>query len=168
MNLNQAAHGDREFGFIVPHGTHRKWWWGTGRMRMSNQTWANWARPAAAWADWQGAKIARFGDNMRDVASRRRQGGSADRLATMCRYGVGDLVKAVRDATDAEVKKMTKLSRMSFGPRAAGPPVKNTLHVKASIEVGLRNFLQAGISRLSPHLRNLHGRRSFPAGCPTV
>jgi L-arabinose isomerase len=69
MNLNQAAHGDREFGFIG------------SRLRLNRKVvvghWQDddvqrdigvWTRAACAWADWQGAKIARFGDNMRDVA----------------------------------------------------------------------------------------------------
>ena len=69
MNLNQSAHGDREFGYIG------------SRMRLNRKIvvghWQDpavlislgkWARVACAWADMQGAKIARFGDNMRDVA----------------------------------------------------------------------------------------------------
>jgi L-arabinose isomerase len=69
MNLNQSAHGDREFGFIM------------SRMRLSRKVitghWedkavlsqiSGWARTAAAWHDWQGAKFVRFGDNMRNVA----------------------------------------------------------------------------------------------------
>jgi L-arabinose isomerase len=69
MNLNQSAHGDREFGFIG------------SRMRLNRKVvvghWEGdevqknigvWIRAACAWADWQGAKVARFGDNMRDVA----------------------------------------------------------------------------------------------------
>ena len=69
MNLNQSAHGDREFGFIV------------SRMRLARKVvtghWQDpevidrinvWARAAAAWADWQGAKFVRFGDNRRYVS----------------------------------------------------------------------------------------------------
>jgi len=67
MNLNQSAHG--EFGFIG------------SRLRLDRKVvvghWQDdevqaqlgvWARAASAWADWQGARVARFGDNMRDVA----------------------------------------------------------------------------------------------------
>src|SRR5687768_6092833 len=69
MNLNQSAHGDREFGFMV------------SRMRRNRKVvvghWQDaevldeintWARAAAGWHDWQGAKFVRFGDNMRYVA----------------------------------------------------------------------------------------------------
>lgn len=69
MNLNQAAHGDREFGFIGSRmRLNRKvvvGHWQDGDVQKSIGTWT---RAACAWADWQGAKIARFGDNMRDVA----------------------------------------------------------------------------------------------------
>src|SRR5260370_1544646 len=74
MNLNEAAHGDREFGFIG------------SRMRLSRKVivgyWQDeevqsslgtWTRAACAWHDMQGARIARFGDNMREVAG--TQGG---------------------------------------------------------------------------------------------
>src|SRR5438128_1305788 len=72
MNLNQSAHGDREFGFIMT------------RMRINRKVvvghWQDpealaqigaWTRAAAGWHDWQGAKFARFGDNMRYVAVKR-------------------------------------------------------------------------------------------------
>ncbi len=69
MNLNQSAHGDREFGFL------------TARMKINRKVvvghWQDeklikdidiWGRAASGWQDWQGAKFARFGDNMRNVA----------------------------------------------------------------------------------------------------
>ena len=73
MNLNQSAHGDREFGFIM------------SRMRLNRKVivghWedpevinqlSGWARVAAGWNDWQGARFVRFGDNMRYVSRYRR------------------------------------------------------------------------------------------------
>ncbi len=69
MNLNQAAHGDREFGFIGSRmRLDRKVVVGHWQDEAVQSSLGVWARAAAAWADWQGAKIARFGDNMRDVA----------------------------------------------------------------------------------------------------
>ena len=111
MNLNQAAHGDREFGFIG------------SRLRLDRKVvvghWQDdevqaqmgvWARAASAWADWQGAKVARFGDNMRDVAVT-----EGDKVEAQIQfgydvygYGIGDLVKAVNEASDAESKKWRK------------------------------------------------------------
>src|SRR5678810_1247956 len=102
MNLHQSAHGDREFGFIG------------SRMRLERPVvvgfWADaavqarlgvWARAAAAWHDWQGARIARFGDNMREVAVT-----EGDKVEAQMQfgyavngYGVGDLVRHVNAAT---------------------------------------------------------------------
>ena len=106
MNLNQSAHGDREFGFIG------------SRLRLNRKVvvghWSDeavqsdigiWVRAASAWADWQGAKIARFGDNMRDVAVT-----EGDKVQAQVQlgydvygFGVGDLVRLVNEASDAEV-----------------------------------------------------------------
>jgi L-arabinose isomerase len=105
MNLNQSAHGDREFGFIGSRlRLERKvvvGYWQDDDVQLQL---ASWARAAAAWADWQGARIARFGDNMRDVAVT-----EGDKVEAQIRlgydvygYGVGDLVKAVNEASEAE------------------------------------------------------------------
>ena len=109
MNLNQSAHGDREFGFIG------------SRMRLDRKIvvgfWqdedvlselATWMRAAAAWHDCQGARVARFGDNMREVAVT-----EGDKVEAQIRlgysvngYGVGDLVKFVNAVTDAEIDRL--------------------------------------------------------------
>ena len=99
MNLNQSAHGDREFGFIgTPHAPEPQ---GGGRLlagrRRCSERIGVWARAACAWHDAQGAKVARFGDNMREVAVT-----EGDKVEAQIRlgysvngYGVGDLVKCV-------------------------------------------------------------------------
>src|ERR1019366_7881342 len=111
MNLNQSAHGDREFGFIM------------SRMRIDRKVitghWQDvsvieqiniWMRAAHAWHDWQGAKFARFGDNMRQVAVT-----EGDKVAAEIRfgfatngYGIGDLVAKVSDVV-INGKKIDKL-----------------------------------------------------------
>jgi L-arabinose isomerase len=69
MNLNQSAHGDREFGYIATRmGLHRKVIAGFWQNDAVQKQLATWARAAVAWHDAQGLKIARFGDNMRNVA----------------------------------------------------------------------------------------------------
>ena len=108
MNLNQSAHGDREFGFI---GT---------RMRLNRRVvvghWrdedvlgqiAGWMRAALAWHDMQGAKVARFGDNMRDVAVT-----EGDKVAAQIQfgfsvygYGVGELVRAVQEVPETQRRR---------------------------------------------------------------
>ncbi|MGC8991069.1 MAG: L-arabinose isomerase, partial [Verrucomicrobiia bacterium] len=69
MNLNQAAHGDREHGFIMTRlRMNRKVVVGYWEDAAVRERIGDWARAAAAWHDWQGARFARFGDNMREVA----------------------------------------------------------------------------------------------------
>src|SRR5215469_11685638 len=100
MNLNQSAHGDREFGFIM------------SRMRLNRKVvvghWQDkgvlsqiggWCRVAAGWHDWQGARFVRFGDNMRFVAVT-----DGDKVEAELKFGysvnthgIGDLVKVVND-----------------------------------------------------------------------
>ena len=97
MNLNQAAHGDREFGFIGSRlRLNRKVVVGHWQDEGVQAEIGTWVRAACAWADWQGARLARFGDNMRDVAVT-----EGDKVEAQIQlgydvygYGVGDLVKA--------------------------------------------------------------------------
>ena len=110
MNLNQSAHGDREFGFIG------------ARMRLKRKVvvgfWQDtavhaeigvWTRAACAWHDAQRLKVARFGDNMRNVAV--TEGDKVDAEIKLCYsvngYGVGDLVHRVEQVTDGEIEKLT-------------------------------------------------------------
>src|SRR6266516_1254251 len=98
MNLNQSAHGDREFGFIGSRmRLNRKVVVGHWQEEEVQESIGIWTRAACAWADWQGAKIARFGDNMRDVAVTEEvkfkphfQFGK-----NVMVYGLGDLFKQV-------------------------------------------------------------------------
>ena len=169
MNLNQAAHGDREFGFIG------------SRLRLDRSVvvghWCDeevqsdigiWARAASAWADWQGAKIARFGDNMRDVAVT-----EGDKVEAQIRfgydvygYGVGDLVRVVNEASDADVEKMMQayLDEYDVSPTLCpGGEPHASLREGARIEVGLRNFLQAGnFKAFTTTFEDLHGLAQLP------
>ena len=169
MNLNQAAHGDREFGFIG------------SRMRLNRKVvvghWQDedvqtsigiWTRAACAWADWQGAKIARFGDNMRDVAVT-----EGDKVEAQIRlgydvygYGVGDLVRAVNEASDGDVKKMveTYLDEYDVVPALQLDGERyDSLFEGARIEVGMRNFLQAGnFKAFTTTFEDLHGLAQLP------
>lgn len=169
MNLNQAAHGDREFGFIG------------SRMRLNRKVvvghWQDddlqksigiWVRAACAWADAQGSKIARFGDNMRDVAVT-----EGDKVEAQIRlgydvygYGVGDLVKSVNQVTDAEIDK---LLQTYFDEYDAPPALKPngekhaSLREGARIEIGLRNFLDAGnFKAFTTTFEDLYGLEQLP------
>jgi L-arabinose isomerase len=169
MNLNQSAHGDREFGFIG------------SRLRLDRRVvvghWGDeevqsdigiWVRAAAAWADWQGAKIARFGDNMRDVAVT-----EGDKVEAQIQfgydvygYGVGDLVKAVNEASEADVEKMMQAYLDEYEVSASlrpGGERTESLRDGARIEVGMRNFLQAGnFKAFTTTFEDLHGLAQLP------
>jgi L-arabinose isomerase len=127
-----------------------------------------WIRAACAWADWQGAKIARFGDNMRDVAVT-----EGDKVEAQCQlgydvygYGVGDLVQMVVEASDAEVKKLTQtyLDEYEVVPALRPDGGKHASLVEgARIEIGLRNFLSAGnFKAFTDTFEDLHGLAQLP------
>ncbi|MFZ6026853.1 MAG: L-arabinose isomerase [Chloroflexota bacterium] len=169
MNLNQAAHGDREFGFIGSRlRLERKVVVGHWQDAGVQAELGAWARAAAAWADWQGAKIARFGDNMRDVAVT-----EGDKVEAQIRlgysvsgYGVGDLVKAVNDAGEAEINRTMQayLDEYDVAPALRPGGERNTsLREGARIEVGLRNFLEAGTFKaFTTTFEDLHGLAQLP------
>lgn len=169
MNLNQSAHGDREFGFIGSRlRLERKvvvGYWQDDEVRAQLGVWA---RAASAWADWQGAKIARFGDNMRDVAVT-----EGDKVEAQIQlgysvygYGVGDLVKVVNEASDAEIDQLVKtyLDEYDVAPELKPGGVKNSsLREGARIEIGLRNFLSAGnFKAFTTTFEDLHGLTQLP------
>ena len=169
MNLNQSAHGDREFGFIG------------SRMRLNRKVvvghWQDdevqcnigtWVRAACAWADWQGAKIARFGDNMRDVAVT-----EGDKVAAQIQlgfdvygYGVGDLVKSVNEIVDADIDKLVQeyLDEYEVVPvLKPGGEKHASLREGARIELGMRNFLSAGnFKAFTTTFEDLHGLAQLP------
>ncbi len=169
MNLNQSAHGDREFGFIGSRlRLERKVVVGHWQDDEVQANLGAWARVAAAWADWQGAKVARFGDNMRDVAVT-----EGDKVEAQIQfgydvygYGVGDLVKAVNEASDADVEKMVKtyLDEYEVSPALKPGGEKHaSLRDGARIEVGLRNFLEAGnFKAFTTTFEDLHGLAQLP------
>jgi L-arabinose isomerase len=169
MNLNQAAHGDREFGFIGSRlRIDRKVVVGHWQDDDVQAKLGSWARVAAAWADWQTAKVARFGDNMRDVAVT-----EGDKVQAQIQlgysvygYGIGDLVKAVKDASDADVDKMVKtyLDEYEVVPTLKPGGEKHTsLREGARIEVGMRNFLEAGnFKAFTTTFEDLHGLAQLP------
>jgi L-arabinose isomerase len=169
MNLNQAAHGDREYGFIGSRlRIDRKVVVGHWQDDDVQERLGVWARAAAAWADWQGARVARFGDNMRDVAVT-----EGDKVEAQIRlgydvygYGVGDLVKAVKDASDADVKKMVQayLDEYDVVPALQPKGEKHESLVEgARIEVGMRNFLEGGnFKAFTTTFEDLHGLAQLP------
>jgi len=169
MNLNQAAHGDREFGFIGSRlRLDRKVVVGHWKEDEVQAQLGVWARAASAWADWQGAKLARFGDNMRDVAVT-----EGDKVEAQIKlgysvygYGVGDLVKVMNEATDADIQKMVQeyLDEYDVVPALLPGGEKHaSLREGAKIEIGLRNFLKAGnFKAFTTTFEDLHGLAQLP------
>ncbi|WP_035839772.1 L-arabinose isomerase [Kitasatospora azatica] len=169
MNLNQAAHGDREFGFIQSRlGVARK----TVAGHVSDPTVArrigSWARAAAGRAELRSLKLARFGDNMRDVAVTEGDKVEAQRRfgVSVNTYGVNDLVDAVDATTDGDVTELVKeydeAYRLAPELRAGGER-HDSLRYAARIELGLRGFLdQGGFKAFTTNFEDLGGLRQLP------
>ena len=148
MNLNQSAHGDREFGFIGSRiRLNRKvivgFWQGDDVLFSL----ATWMRTANAWRDAQGAYIARFGDNMREVAVTEGDKVEAQiRLGYLVNgYSVGDLVKFVSSVTDAEINRLVADYDESYTVTESlrpGGSLRESLRYSARIELGMRAFLE--------------------------
>ena len=169
MNLNQSAHGDREFGFIGTRmGLNRKvivgFWADDDVIREI----ATWARAAVAWHDAQGLKIARFGDNMRDVAVT-----EGDKVEAQIRlgysvegFGVGDLADRVKRITDPEIDKLVANYDEAYDvakPLRRGGERRLALREAAQIELGLRAFLEAGgFKAFTDTFEDLHGLNQLP------
>ena len=165
MNLNQAAHGDREFGFI------------TARLKLPRKVvvgfWqdpdtiaeiAAWSRAAVGWHESQNLKVARFGDNMREVAVTEGNKVSAEiQLGySVNGYGVGDLVARMNQFTDADVDKLVAEYRDTYSI-AAEHDRPASLRTAAKIELGLRAFLEeGGFGAFTDTFQDLHGLDQLP------
>lgn len=169
MNLNQAAHGDREFGFMA------------SRLRLNRKVvvghWSDaevqerlgvWSRVACTWADMQGMRVARFGDNMRSVAVT-----EGDKVEAQMRlgyqvygYGIGDLVAQVNAATDRDISAMIDAYEAEYDiapDLRRGGARHDSVREAARIEVGLRRFLKAGeFKAFTTTFEDLHGLTQLP------
>lgn len=169
MNLNQSAHGDREFGFIVSRmKIARKVVVGHWESPTVHAQIDTWARAAAAWADWQGAKFARFGDNMRNVAVT-----EGDKVEAELQFGfavntfaVGDLVAYINAANDSEIQALIETYETQYqladNLKSDGNR-RSSLMDAAQIEVGMRNFLKdGGFKGFTNTFEDLHGMKQLP------
>ena len=169
MNLNQAAHGDREHGFIWSRlRLNRKVVVGFWQEKSVQEKLGAWCRAAAAWHDWQGAKFARFGDNMREVAVT-----EGDKVAAQFKfgyavngYGVGDLVKCVNAVSGKAIDKLVQEYEDTYQMAAdlrKGGTRHNSVREAARIELGLRAFLKAGnFKGFTTTFEDLHGLVQLP------
>lgn len=169
MNLNQSAHGDREFGFIV------------SRMRIGRKVvtgyWKDedvikrvnvWTRAAAAWHDWQGAKFVRFGDNMRYVAVT-----EGDKVEAEIKFGfsvnthgIGDLVAEIDAVSDNDIKQLLTVYEAEYilaDNVKEGSKDRQQVYDAAKIELGLKSFLEKGNYKgFTDTFEDLHGMTQLP------
>lgn len=167
MNLNQAAHGDREFGYIQSRlGVARKTVAGHVTDPRVTARIGAWARAAAGWTEMRSLRLARFGDNMRDVAVT-----EGDKVEAQLRfgvsvntYGVNDLVEAVDATADADVDNLVKEYHDTYRVSAALKADRaDSLRYAARIELGLRSFLEAGgFKAFTTNFEDLGGLRQLP------
>ncbi|MDQ0338623.1 L-arabinose isomerase [Caldalkalibacillus uzonensis] len=169
MNLNQAAHGDREYGFIGARmGMARKvvvGYWEDAQVRSRLGAWM---RTAVAFTEGRHLKVARFGDNMREVAVT-----EGDKVEAQVQfgwsvngYGVGDLVARIKDVSAAEVNQLldeyeTLYDIVPEGQREGS--VREAIREQARIELGLKAFLEEGnFQAFTTTFEDLHGLKQLP------
>lgn len=169
MNLNQSAHGDREFGFIVSRmRINRKVVVGHFEDEEAQKEIGAWTRVAAGWYDWQGAKFARFGDNMRFVAVTEGDKVEAELKFgfSVNTYGIGDLVEVINATSDAAIDRLIEEYNESYTMTAGllkGGAQFSSLKEAAKIEIGMRTFLQqGGFKGFSDTFEDLHGMAQLP------
>lgn len=169
MNLNQSAHGGREFGFLA------------SRMRMNRKVvvghWqdenvkskvGDWCRVACAVADSRKMKVARFGDNMRQVAVTEGNKVSAQLKFgyEVNGYGVGDLVERIDAISDKEVDTLVQEYEDTYILSAqilSEGSMRSSLRDAAKIELGLRSFLgDGGFMAFTNTFEDLHGMQQLP------
>ena len=169
MNLNQSAHGDREFGFLVSRmKINRKvvvGYWEDEKVKSQIDAWS---RAASAWKDWQGAKFARFGDNMRNVAVT-----EGDKVEAEMKFGfavnthpVGDLVQEMNSISENEIDLLVSEYENTYALSANLLKVgdrRSSLLDAAKIELGMRKFLSAGgFKGFTNTFEDLHGMKQLP------
>ncbi|BAL90443.1 putative L-arabinose isomerase [Actinoplanes missouriensis 431] len=166
MNLNQAAHGDREFGFIQARlGVPRKVVAGHASDPAIVARVESWTRAAMGWQHLRTLRVARFGDNMRDVAVTEGDKVEAELKfgVSVNTYGVNDLVAYV-DATDeAEIDKLVSEISDIYEISSELRERNDSLRYAAKIEAGLRRFLtEGGFGAFTTNFEDLGGLRQLP------
>jgi len=165
MNLNQSAHGDREFGFITTRmRLNRKVVVGHSQDTEAIDRIAVWIRAASAYDDALNMKVARFGDNMRDVAVTEGNKVSAQMKMgySVYGYGIGDLVKSVNEVSPGEIKKVLAEYSSEY-KLTKSVASSDTLKEAARIELGMESFLKAGnFKAFTTTFEDLHGLKQLP------
>lgn len=166
MNLNQAAHGDREHGHIHARlGVRRSVVFGHWQDREVQERIGAWMRTAAAWAESRTLKVARIGDNMRQVAVTEGDKVEAEAVFgwSVNTWGVGDLAERVNAVSEADVKRLLDEYAERYEIVADTEEKREAIAYQARIELGLRAFLEeGGFSAFTTTFEDLHGLRQLP------
>jgi L-arabinose isomerase len=169
MNLNQAAHGDREFGYICTRlGKQREVVVGHWQDAKVQSKIGSWMRVTAAWHDHQNLLVARIGDNMRNVAVT-----EGDKIEAQIRfgytvngYGIGEVTSRLEGVSDADIQSLCHIydEEYTLAPALAAKGARREeLEAAARIELALRSFLlETGAMAFTDTFENLHGLRQLP------
>lgn len=165
MNLNQAAHGDREYGFI---GTRmeigRKVIVGHWQNESVKKDISDWMNIAAAVTEGPNIRVARFGDNMRNVAVT-----DGDKVEAQIKfgwvvdyYGIGDLVEEMNAITEEQVESVYAEYKQLYDFEESDDTCA-AIKEQARIEIGLRSFLEeGGYTAFTTNFEDLHGMKQLP------
>jgi L-arabinose isomerase len=169
MNLNQSAHGDREYGHITARlGLKRAIVAGHWEDGETVRRVGVWARAAAAVTEGRRARFVRFGDNMREVAVT-----DGDKVAAQIRfgwsvntYGVGELVRRVARVAAGDVDALIDTYKQTYAidqPLLADATQLERLKVQARIEIAIRAFLEEGrYLGFTTNFEDLYGLDQLP------
>ena len=163
MNLNQAAHGDREHGFLgarlrLPRKVIAGYWQDEAVQRRL----ADWMRAAVGVAFSRSLKVMRFGDNMREVAVT-----EGDKVEAQIKLGwqvntwpVGQLVEAMEAVTEEQIDALVEEYRQNYD---LNPDDLETIHYQAREELAMKAMMDGeGCMAFSNTFQDLYGMRQLP------
>lgn len=169
MNLNQSAHGDREYGFINARlNKQNKIVVGYWKRPEIQKEIADWMDVAVAYNESFGIKVARFGDNMRNVGV--TEGDKVEAQIqfgwTVDYFGIGDLVQVIDRVSDEEVnqlfEKYKELYTFDYGDYEE-KTWEEHVKVQAQQEIGIRRFLEeGGYNAFTTNFEDLYGMKQLP------
>ncbi|MBS4200481.1 L-arabinose isomerase [Bacillus sp. FJAT-49732] len=169
MNLNQSAHGDREYGFIGARmNVTRKVVVGHWESEDVLKRIGGWMGTAVAFNESQNLKVARFGDNMRQVAV--TEGDKVEAQIqlgwTINGYGIGDLVQRINSITEQQVDELMTEYEDQYEIVKEGKqegPIRDAIRYQAKIEIALKAFLEdGGYTAFTTTFEDLHGMKQLP------
>ena len=169
MNLNQSAHGDREYGFINARlNKQNKIVVGYWKRPEIQKEIADWMDVAVAYNESFGIKVARFGDNMRNVGV--TEGDKVEAQIqfgwTVDYFGIGDLVQVIDRVSDEEVEQLfeeyKELYTFDYG-NYEEKTWEEHVKVQAQQEIGIRRFLEeGGYNAFTTNFEDLYGMKQLP------